>query len=87
LADLSHATDAAWRQRSGTKAMNEGDAMTDADFGQSNIEGAMVATWIEAHHLPDGRRSRRLRHGAHMSAAAPTAGLGLGLFALEGVRR
>jgi hypothetical protein len=70
--------------------------MTDAHFGQSNVEGddclpptARVATWIEAHQLRDARRSDRLRHGALMRAAvvALTAGLGLGLFALEAVRR
>jgi hypothetical protein len=39
LGDRSHATGAAWRQRSGTKAMNEGIEMTDAHFEESNIEG------------------------------------------------
>jgi hypothetical protein len=70
--------------------------MNDAHFGQSNIEvddglppTARVATRIEAHQLRDARRSDRLRHGALKLAAvvALTAGLGVGLFALEGVRR
>jgi hypothetical protein len=53
LCGRSHATDAAWRQRSGTKAMHEGNEMTDAHFEELKIEGddgfpptARVATLI-----------------------------------------